>query len=250
MKVIGHRGAAALAPENTLASIERAFAAGADAVEIDLRLSADGDLMVIHDASTLRTTGVQSLVAEASTRALRALDAGAGFAGTAGGNPWLGKRAGIPLLGEAWEAARGRLVLEIKGEWGSGEATRVALALARFLKGRDAADAVASSFDVQALVALRDTGAAIRTGVLTAAGFDAATNIACAVEGGHAVCFIPDAAVDRQAIAQAHAAAKGVTVWTVEDAPRLQELAEWGADAVICDNPEAARDALAGDVRR
>lgn len=77
--VIGHRGAAGLAPENTLAGIDRALALGADGVEVDVHRSADGALVVIHDRSVQRTTDGRGDVAELSLAELRALDAGAWF---------------------------------------------------------------------------------------------------------------------------------------------------------------------------
>ncbi|MGE5147834.1 MAG: glycerophosphodiester phosphodiesterase family protein, partial [Candidatus Eiseniibacteriota bacterium] len=78
-KLVGHRGAAALAPENTLAGFRAAAAAGVTAVEFDVRLSADGVPMVIHDATVERTTTGRGPVAAQSAAALGALDAGAWF---------------------------------------------------------------------------------------------------------------------------------------------------------------------------
>ena len=75
-KIIAHRGASYAEPENTLSSINRAWEWGADAVEIDIRVTQDGQLAVIHDASTLRTTGQDYLVAETTLEVLRTLNAG------------------------------------------------------------------------------------------------------------------------------------------------------------------------------
>lgn len=99
--MIGHRGAAGHAPENTLPSIERALALGVDAVEIDIHL-VDGRLVVIHDDTVDRTTNGHGALAELSIDALRSLDAGHG--------------AQIPFLEEVLELVRGRagLVVEIK----------------------------------------------------------------------------------------------------------------------------------------
>lgn len=77
MEIIGHRGALYMAPENTLASVKLAWTERADAVEVDVHRSADGRLMVIHDHSTKRTTGVDLIVAETGSEELRKLDAGA-----------------------------------------------------------------------------------------------------------------------------------------------------------------------------
>src|SRR5580704_14008797 len=73
---VAHRGASFDAPENTLAAVNLAWRQRADAVEIDVHLSRDGQLVVIHDYNTRRTTGVNRLVARQTLAELRALDAG------------------------------------------------------------------------------------------------------------------------------------------------------------------------------
>lgn len=80
--VIGHRGMAAVLPENTLEGMARAFSHGADAIEFDLRLSSDGEVMVIHDSTVDRTTAGTGNVADKSAAQLRELNAGARFAPT------------------------------------------------------------------------------------------------------------------------------------------------------------------------
>ncbi|MCK5821292.1 MAG: hypothetical protein KAH17_05385, partial [Bacteroidales bacterium] len=76
VEIIGHRGAAYLAPENTLASVVKAVELGADAVEVDIYLSKDDKIVVIHDKTTERTTNKNLLVAETNYSELSKLDAG------------------------------------------------------------------------------------------------------------------------------------------------------------------------------
>ncbi len=92
-KVIGHRGAAANAPENTLPAFELAFREGADGVECDVRLTADCQVVCIHDADTGRVASTSMLVEEHSLEELQQLDVGA-FRGA----EFVGTR--IPLLSE------------------------------------------------------------------------------------------------------------------------------------------------------
>jgi len=80
MMIIGHRGAAALEPENTLLSIERAMDIGVDAVEIDVHLSKDKELVVIHDATVDRTTNGTGPVSSYTVQEIKRLDAGKGEA--------------------------------------------------------------------------------------------------------------------------------------------------------------------------
>ena len=77
--VIAHRGASAVAPENTLAAFETATAMGADGIELDCQLSKDGHLVVIHDPTLERTTGRSGLVKDFTLAELKQLDAGAWF---------------------------------------------------------------------------------------------------------------------------------------------------------------------------
>ena len=76
VEIIGHRGASAEAPENTLAAIQLAWQQGADAAEIDVMLTADGQLVAIHDETTLRTGGVDWIVSDRSLAELQNLDVG------------------------------------------------------------------------------------------------------------------------------------------------------------------------------
>jgi glycerophosphoryl diester phosphodiesterase len=99
---IGHRGACGHAPENTLASIERAIALGCVLTEVDIRRTADGALVLLHDERVDRTTNGQGLVAEMALKDIRKLDAGGGQR--------------MPTLEDALTAASGRigLILELK----------------------------------------------------------------------------------------------------------------------------------------
>lgn len=248
VKIFGHRGAASLAPENTIASIERALADGADAIECDVRITADGVPVLLHDARVDRTTDGSGEIAELSFEEVRRLDAGAGFA-TGGTHPFRGRGLRVPTLEEGWRAGRRRLVLEIKGssldDDGGASARRAATAVAAFLAASDHAAAIVTSFDPGVLGLVRERVPGVATGVLTTAAFDALTNIAAAGEGGHGTCFLPDAVVDPEAVAVAHAAGLAVVAWTVNDPDRLRALAAMGIDGVISDDPGAARIALA-----
>jgi glycerophosphoryl diester phosphodiesterase len=95
--IIGHRGASRDAPENTLESFRLAWAQGADGIEADFRLTADGRIICMHDATTRRTTGVEVIISGATLEELRRLDAGRWK-----GADWCG--AVIPTLDEVLAA--------------------------------------------------------------------------------------------------------------------------------------------------
>ncbi len=105
--LVGHRGAKAVAPENTMASFRRAWRDGADAIEMDVRLTADGAVVVIHDETVDRTTDGHGAVVEMSLEELRRLDAGSWFA-----PEYAGER--IPTLEEVVAWARGRIAMLVE----------------------------------------------------------------------------------------------------------------------------------------
>lgn len=107
--VIAHRGGAAHAPENTLAALEYAVAAGADMAEFDLRMTKDSVPVVLHDELLTRTTGYEQQVSQTDSRTLSRLDAGKWFS-----EQFQGER--VPTLSQLLDAAQGRirLMLELK----------------------------------------------------------------------------------------------------------------------------------------
>ncbi|MGH8729612.1 MAG: glycerophosphodiester phosphodiesterase, partial [Burkholderiales bacterium] len=109
MKVIGHRGAAAHAPENTLESFAVAIDLGVDAIETDVQETDDGELVLIHDKTLDRTTNGKGLVRKTPWAVIESLDAGSWFASRFRG-------AKVPLLRDALQqyGSRTKLVLEIK----------------------------------------------------------------------------------------------------------------------------------------
>jgi glycerophosphoryl diester phosphodiesterase len=226
VRIIGHRGAASVAPENTLEGIARAFEDGADAVEIDVRLTEDEIPVLMHDPAVTDPEGRVRAVSAITRAALRRA------------------APSVPTLADAWDAAGGRLVIEIKGEWGSPLGVRTALVVVGLLRGRDPSGAVVSSFDVLALDAVATSGLGVATGVLTSLGFDATSNIEACIAGGHRFSFVPGEQADASTIAAAHHSGLLIVPWTVNDPAALIALRDAGADGVITDDPAVAHAAL------
>ncbi|HEY2990186.1 MAG TPA: glycerophosphodiester phosphodiesterase, partial [Candidatus Binatia bacterium] len=115
-RIIGHRGAAGEAPENTLASFQRALADGADFVELDVHASADGEVVIIHDETADRTTDGRGSVNGLSLGELKRLDAGYRFTKDGGATyPYRGQRIEIPTLTELFSLLpEVRAIIEIK----------------------------------------------------------------------------------------------------------------------------------------
>ena len=105
--IFAHRGASTYAPENTLASFRLALSQGADAVELDVRLSADGQVVVMHDPIVDRTTNGHGRVAQLTLTELRSLDAGSFFS-----EKYRGEK--IPLLEEVFEAVGRKMFINVE----------------------------------------------------------------------------------------------------------------------------------------
>lgn len=217
---IAHRGASALAPENTLAAIERAIARGAAWVEVDVQACADG-LVVIHDDTLERTTDGHGPVARQTVAALRALDAGHGER--------------IPLPQEVLALCRGRcaLNLELKGP---GVAPRLLPLLRDALAGGWSAEALlCSSFDWPQLETLRAALPGLALGVLCEQVDASALAMARRVGARVIACALEHA--DADAVAAAHGAGCALWVFTVNDADTAARLAALGVDGIFSDLP-------------
>jgi len=234
--VIGHRGAAADAPENTLASFREAARQGAAMVEFDVKLTADGRLIVMHDDLLERTTDGKGAVAEMTLDAIRALDAGA----------WFGpafKGTLVPTLEEtAMVLAELGLAANIEIKPNPGQEAETALAAADFLLRhwpRQLPAPVISSFARESLAVMRDRAPALPRGLLIwekpADWSAAARALACRSIHCAARHLTPDWAAEIKRLGYV------LAVYTVNDPDLAKRLRRWGADSIIGDRPGALR---------
>jgi glycerophosphoryl diester phosphodiesterase len=231
--VIGHRGAAARAPENTLAGLRRAKALGCAWVECDVRLTADGAPILCHDASLERTTDGTGLVAGQSLAMIRRRDAGVRF-----GPAFTGER--MPALEEALALAveLGLGVnIEIKADPGREYATAAAVASAVNRLGKAAAPPLfVSSFLPAAMAALRDLAPRTWRGVLFRSvpgnWSEIARRLGVVVIGADHRRLLP------RRVAELRSARYPVTAYTVNDPARARLLFAWGVTSVFSDMPD------------
>ncbi len=228
---IAHRGASGRAPENTRAAFGAALALGAEAIELDCQLSADGELVVIHDETLERTTDGRGPVGDRTWTELERLDAGAWF-----GPEFRGER--IPRLAAVVEQVRDRVTLnvEIKSARDLG---RIERALADLTIAADAgAWLVFSSFHWTALQNLRALAPWARLGVLCDADPLRSGGLALATELGAEMLIPGRRWVDRRVVEAAHAQRLDVWVWTVNEPGEMRRLIALGVDALFSDYPE------------
>jgi len=240
---IAHRGASARAPENTLAAFKEAIRLGADLIECDVHLSADGVPVIIHDDTVDRTTNGRGAVSTLACARLRRLDAGAWFS-----SRFRGER--IPTLEEALECARGRcgLNLEIKGPSGrrrGGPAapalTLVARAVAGALRRTGFREPViVSSFSTQALCAARSQMPHVRLGHLASRSLRGLRS-AHRTLGLYAVHPHVRLAASRR-VRLAHRLGLLVLFWTANDLRLMRRLLALGCDGLMTDDPALFQD--------
>ncbi|GAB6052297.1 glycerophosphodiester phosphodiesterase family protein [Magnetospira thiophila] len=225
--IIGHRGARAMAPENTIAGFQAAARAGATWIECDLRLTADAQAVIFHDATLDRTSNGRGLLAHVTLADLRRLDAGSWFDESFAGES-------IPTLTEglaAWQRLGLGANLELKPEPGR-QGTLVA-ALAEALP--TSVPLLLSSFDRETLRACQDIipehPRALIADRLPDDWRTFATDVSCSGMN------IGAQSLTRDQVESVHADGLTIAAWTVNDLAFAQQLIEWGIDAVITDNP-------------
>ena len=217
---VGHRGAAGLEPENTLRSFRRAAEVGADAVELDLRLTRDGRLIVLHDADVDRTTNGRGPVAEMTLHELKRLDVG------------LGER--VPTFEEVLEATGLPIHAELKVVEAAGPLA--ASILERGLAGR----VVPISFHPEALHQTKLSLPDLPVGLILGG---ASPNPAAVARSVDATFVSLEAAyLDKATVERCQRAGLRVTTWTVNEPEEMRRALETGVDGIVTDRP----DLLAG----
>jgi glycerophosphoryl diester phosphodiesterase len=224
MFVYGHRGASHDFPENTLEAFRAAAEQGADGVELDVRRTLDGGLVVHHDPD-LPDGRRLSQIASAE------------------------RPASVPTLRAALEACGGMTVnVEIKH--GDDPAAfdddrRVADQTLECWSSLAAPPPIlVSSFDLEVIERVKRVDASVPTGYLVLGVDDPDDAIARCVDGGHQAVHPWDPMVDPDVVGRARAAGIDVNVWTVDDPERMVALAGWGVTGVVTNRPGLARTAL------
>ncbi|MFV0137476.1 glycerophosphodiester phosphodiesterase [Streptomyces sp. HMX87] len=216
---IGHRGVAGVEPENTLRSFVAAERAGLDVVELDLHLSKDGELVVMHDADVDRTTDGTGAIAEKTLAELRTLDAG------------LGER--VPVFEEALDAVSLPMQAEIKD-------AAAARTLAEVMLRRDLADRVeVISFHDEAIVEIARLVPGVRTALV--AQYYGPEVVDRAVAAGAGTVCLDIRRLTLEVVERARAADLRVFSWTINTQQHLKLVRAFGLDGATTDFPEIKR---------
>jgi glycerophosphoryl diester phosphodiesterase len=231
--IIGHRGAVAPDhPENTLAAVDRALRQGADGVEVDVRLTADGVPVCHHDPGMRRTAGDARHVVAMAYADLPAVT----------GHP-------VPRLSELFDLVgdRGRVIVELKApHWPGGASTGTVEAVGSVLRQYRLHNVVVSSFDRPRLWQMRHSGVGVRTALLGRPGVPMGVVLRRALQDGHDEVHPHVASLLGRLDLVRTAVQQGIAVagWTVNRPRDLVRLADAGVHAAISDDPRSARLAL------
>jgi glycerophosphoryl diester phosphodiesterase len=231
---IAHRGASGNFPENTLSAFRAAIAAGADMCELDVQLSRDGAVVVIHDETVERTTDGAGEVAELTLAELKRLDAGAKFKAGA----IKGER--IPTLDEVFDVTSGKCGLNIELKAGGLEHQ-----VAQIVNARNAfGDSIVSSFNWEYLKTIQQIHPRIRIGLLTD---DKPVDLMMNAVAMRAYAINPHSdIVTADLCTAAHQRSLKVFTWTVDQESKMRALIEAGVDGIMTNYPERLRDILRG----
>ena len=233
--VIAHRGASAAAPENTIAAFELAVTQGADGIELDVHLSADGHPVVIHDDALERTTDGTGPVGARTMRELKRLDAGGWY-----GPPFRGQR--IQTLQEVLERFRDRARFWIEIKAGSDVYPGIEERVVSMVEIYDVVDlAVIQSFDHAALGRCRGFNREIALGALV----EAPPFHDLPLPPGMVQAICPAAGPLTEADVRAiRTSGLACYAWTVNEPALMDRLVEWEVTGIITDRPELLRARL------
>lgn len=222
--VIAHRGASHDFPANTIEAFGAAADQGADGVELDVRATSDGVLVVHHDPLLPDGRVIADLAANDLPSSVPTLAAALTSMRTPSVNVEIKNSPVEPGYDPSgWLAAA---TVDVIGETAS------------------ALDVIVSSFELDTLVAVRAAARDLDIGYLVLSPDEPVDAVAAAVDGGYVAIHPWDPCVTEASIRRAHDAGVRVNVWTVDDPDRIRQLAVWGVDAVITNRPAVAREAL------
>ena len=223
--VIAHRGANAYAPENTLAAFRLAAEQGAEAIEFDVRATADRHLVVIHDAALARTTDRDGEIASLTLEEVRRADAG-----VRRGEAFRGQR--VPTLAEVLETARGRLLVDLELK-AAGVEGLVADHLAR---AEMTADALVTSFLEDAVTAMRALDSGVAVGLL-----QQWPDVSRATDLGMDIYLPHVGALSSELVAICRARGLQIIPWTVRSEDEARTVLAHGVRGLVVDDPLLAR---------
>ncbi|PWA06963.1 glycerophosphodiester phosphodiesterase [Flavobacterium psychrotolerans] len=220
---IGHRGAKGYAPENTLLSFQKAIDMAVDGIELDVHLSSDGEIIVIHDDTIDRTTNGKGIVNKLSLSELRKFK--------------IEKEQTIPTLTEVFNLVNQQCFINIELK-GNGTAKPVVALIERYVlnKNWDYRRFLISSFDWNALQEVRLLNSKIPVGVLTQTNLDLALAFAKFIKAEtiHPYFHL----LTKENTKQMHDEGISIFSWTINEMEDIQKIKSFNVNGIISDFPD------------
>lgn len=237
--IFAHRGDLAHAPENTLPSFQQALQKGADGVELDAKLTADGHVIVIHDPTLDRTTDGKGRVAVSTLEVIRKLDAGTWF-----NEKFAGTK--VPLLEEVFETVGRDKMINIELTNYASPRDGLVLKVSELIKRHNNQSQILfSSFFPSNLKIAAQTLPAVPRGLLAMPGLVGLWARSFGFMFGDYQALHPHISnASREQVQRAHRLKRRVHVWTANTPEEIVRLKEWGVDGIFTDDPQTAVRAL------
>ncbi len=238
MQIFAHRGYSSRYPENTMTAFRKALEVRANGIELDARLTADGQLIVMHDKSVDRTTTGSGIVRDLQLAEIRRLDAGIKF-----GAAFENER--VPLLEEVFAELGGKLLINVElCNYDEGDDRMLSNKVCDLIEKYKLTNSVIlSSFRFNNLVYCKDRNPGLSCGLLAKPGF-----LGCFARNilSHSVsvdALHPNIAdVSAGLIRREQLCGRKVRAWTVDDLDKIRSLMDAGVDAVFTNDPENVRE--------
>ncbi|WP_041727872.1 glycerophosphodiester phosphodiesterase [Clostridium sp. SY8519] len=234
-QVTAHRGYSAQYPENTIPAFLGAARIGADFAELDVQQTADGELVVMHDASLKRTTGWNKKVWECTAAQISRLDAGS----------WFGSRykgTAVPTLEEVIRATKGKIRLNIETKPSEHDTDLEEKLTALIKKYHLEKSCVVSSLKYSSIKKVKQLDPDITTAYISSISYGNFSDMLYAD-----AYSVESSGVTAQFVHRIHRAGKQVYVWTVDDESTMKEMVELGADQIITNEPVEAEKLIIQD---
>ena len=238
-RVIAHRGFSSRAPENTLIAVQQAIEVGADMVEVDVTVTADGHVICLHDETLDRTSNGSGLPNNMTLAEIKQLDAGSWFAPEYAGEK-------IPTLSEVLDAVKGRILINIEikpeaVEYG------VVQKVSSLVNEHEMLDSVVvSSFSPEALRLMKITDQAVMTASLFNKEIHTGRDpLEIIQEVGSRGFNISGKRLTPEMLERCHKHGIPVAVYTVNDVAEMRDLMKLGVDAVFTDHPDLMLEVVA-----
>jgi glycerophosphoryl diester phosphodiesterase len=231
--VIAHRGFSGAAPENTLAAFQKGIEIGSDMIELDVHLSRDGEIVVIHDETLERTTNGKGMVADQTLQDLKRLDAGSSF-----GPAFAGEK--IPILREVLDLAKGRVLVNIEIKNPTHQRYSITELAEKTLREVEKAGMIDkiifSSFNPASLEWIGKKEPRAQTAFLFHRPWNSLRDIPGSQE--YSVLNLRNIHLTREKVAELKKAGKRVNVYTVNPEEEIRKFVDWGVDGIITNYPD------------